>query len=255
MYPPEEWLGEAIEEHELPVHDTALCLVDVYGLGYHPDDPEPASSPALCSTSSVPEIERIVVDHIEPVLSAARRIGLPVVYVNNSSPRIELMRGSFGRQELLVTDLRIDELFAEPEADGLEYERGDNHFVSISKLLAPEPGEYFVRKHVHSGFFETRLDSLFRNLGTRWIVFAGFALDACLLATTLDALYRGYEVVVLRDCTLGCDKPDEASTLSFTKRMVTWIEMMVGRTTTSQAFIQAVGQATVGPSAGQESPN
>ena len=88
-----------------------------------------------------------------------------------------------------------------------------------------------------------------------WIVFVGFALDACLLATTLDALYRGYEVVVLRDCTLACDKPDEASTLSFTKRMVTWIEMMVGRTATSQAFIQAVGQATVEPSARQESPN
>jgi len=51
------------------------------------------------------------------------------------------------------------------------------------------------------------------------------------------------------------DGLEKASTLSFTKRMVTWIEMMVGRTTTSQAFIQAVGQATVGPSAGQESPN
>jgi nicotinamidase-related amidase len=255
MYPPERWLGEEVEEQELPNPGTVFCLVDVYGLGHHPDDPAPAPSPALCSTSSVAEIERIAVKHIKPALLAARQLRLPIVYLNNSSPRIELMRSSFGRQELLVTDLRIDDLFAEPDADGLEYQRGDDRFVSISKLLAPEPGEYFIRKHVYSGFFETRLDSLLRNLGARWIIFLGFALDACLLATTLDALYRGYEVVVLRDCTLACDKPDEAATLTFTERMITWIEMMVGRTSTSQALIEAAKHLTVTPrGVAQESP-
>ena|SRR5712692_4458217 len=146
MYPPERWLGETVEGHEPPIPGTGSASSTSYGVGYHPDDPAPASSPALCSTSSVAEIERIVVEHIKPALSAARELGLPIVYVNNSSPRIELMRSSFGQQELLVTDLRIDELYAEPEADGLEYQRAENHFVSISKLLAPEPGEYFVSR-------------------------------------------------------------------------------------------------------------
>jgi ureidoacrylate peracid hydrolase len=138
-----------------------------------------------------------------------------------------------------VTGHAIDELFAERSADDQEYHRGNSTFVEISKLIAPQPGEHFIRKHVHSGFYETRLDSLLRNLGTETIVFVGFALDACLLATMLDAMYRNYDIVLLRDCTLACDLPSEAESLSFTNRMVTWVEMMVGWTATSQQFVTA----------------
>jgi len=111
--------------------------------------------------------------------------------------------------------------------------------VEISKLLAPQVGDYFVRKHAYSGFFETRLDSLLRNLRVETIVFVGFSLDVCLMCTMLDALNLNYEVVLLRDCTLASDLPDEAASLAFTRRMVTWAEMVVGRTTTSVEFIAA----------------
>jgi hypothetical protein len=38
----------------------------------------------------------------------------------------------------------------------------------------------------------------------------------------LDALNRNYRIVLLRDCTLASDTPEEATTLAFTQRMITW---------------------------------
>jgi ureidoacrylate peracid hydrolase len=244
MFPPENWEGEAVETREIRLATTAFCLVDVYGLGQHPDDPEPHAAPPLSSASSVGAEGAVIQDHIHPTLLAARQTRLPIIYVNNSAPRIALMNGRFARHEQRVTGHAIDELFAERSADDAEYHRGESRFVEISKLIAPEAGEYFVRKHVHSGFYETRLDSLLRNLGIETIVFVGFALDACLLATMLDAMYRDYDIILVRDATLACDLPHEAETLSFTNRMVTWVEMMVGWTTTSAEFITACEAVT-----------
>ena len=136
----------------------------------------------------------------------------------------------------------MDSLLSERMADDLEYTRSDSRYVEISKLLAPAPGEYFVRKHAYSGFFGTRLDALLRNLDIKTIIFVGFSLDCCLLATMIDALAYNYDVILLRDCTLATDLEDELESLSFTRRMITWSEMIVGCSTSSQEFINACDQ-------------
>ena len=47
MYPPGEYLGHAEENLELPLGETAFMLIDVYGLGYSPGEPEPEMARAL----------------------------------------------------------------------------------------------------------------------------------------------------------------------------------------------------------------
>ena len=237
QYPPDGWAGEITEDVDVEVTRSAFCLVDVYGLGLHPDDEVPHEYPALSSEASLHREVPILKEHVLPTLEAARAVGLPVIYVNNSAPRIEFSKGQLGMLLERVTGYRMEDLMSEPDADDLEYHRSASRFVQISKLLEPKPGEYFIRKHAYSGFHETRLDSLLRNLDIRSIVFVGFSLDVCLGATMLDALNRDYEVILLRDCTLACDTPEESETLAFTTRMITWAEMVVARTTTSKAFI------------------
>jgi nicotinamidase-related amidase len=94
--------------------------------------------------------------------------------------------------------------------------------------LEPHPDEYYVRKHVYSAFFDTRLDTLLRNLGTRNLVVAGFWADICMLATALDAFYRNYRVIWLRDGTLG----DQEWTIR-------WFENAIGYTVTTTDFAAA----------------
>jgi nicotinamidase-related amidase len=246
MYPPEEFHGKTDAVFDIDASHVAFCLVDVYGLGHHPDDEPAHEYPALSSAGSVPVEAGIIREAIHPSLLAARRAGLPIVYVNNSAPRIALRESAFGELLDRVMGMPMDEILAERVADGLEYTRGDGRFVEISKLLAPEPGEYFIRKHAYSGFFGTRLDALLRNLDVKTLVMVGFSLDCCLLATMIDALQLDYEVVLLRDCTLATDLEDELDGLRFTNRMITWAEMIVGRTATSAAFIEACDQLAVG---------
>ena len=59
MYPPEAYLGYAEELLSLPLSETAFMLVDVYGLGYYPGEPEPAR-PALFYRNST-AVERAVI--------------------------------------------------------------------------------------------------------------------------------------------------------------------------------------------------
>jgi nicotinamidase-related amidase len=239
LYPPERWAGEQVDNVEFDLARTAFCLVDVYGLGHHPEDGQAHEYPALSSASSVGAEGEVVREAISPALAAARKLRLPIIYVNNAAPRIGFSQGALGRLLHRVTGYRMEELLAERYADDFEYHRGDSRFVEISHLISPQAGDYFIRKHAYSGFFESRLDSLLRNLGIENIIFVGFSLDVCLMCTMLDALNLNYEVILLRDCTLASDLPEEAETLAFTRRMITWAEMAVGRTATSNEFIEA----------------
>ena len=57
-----------------------------------------------------------------------------------------------------------------------------------------------VDKHRISGFWDTPLDSILRNLGTRSILFAGVNIDQCVMCTLTDANFLGYGCVMLEDC-------------------------------------------------------
>jgi len=57
-----------------------------------------------------------------------------------------------------------------------------------------------VDKYRISGFWDTPLDSILRNLGTRTILFAGVNTDQCVMCTLTDANFLGYGCVLLDDC-------------------------------------------------------
>jgi len=137
----------------------------------------------------------------------------------------------------LNTDM--EHMFAEDDVDPKEYHYGDSDHVKISKLLTPRENEYFIRKHVYSGFVGTRLDELLRYLDIKNLFTVGFSADACLMTTIIDALWRNYKVIMLRDCTLANDFPEEQEELRGTQRMVKMLESLYCVSITSQEFIEA----------------
>ena len=66
--------------------------------------------------------------------------------------------------------------------------------------LADEPHDIRVDKHRMSGFWDTPLDSILRNMGATTLLFGGVNLDQCVLHTLADANFLGYDTLLVEDC-------------------------------------------------------
>ncbi len=243
-----KYLGYAFEEYAADLDRSAFLVIDVYGLGHHPDDLLPSyngdvhlegARPALCWYDSAEHEKVIVRDALFPALTAARECGMPVIYLNNSAPKIGLRHSEFGKVLMRQLNTNMETVFTENEIDPKEYHYGDSDHLKISKLLRPRENEYFIRKHVYSGFVGTRLDLLLRHLDIKNLFVVGFSADACLFTTIVDALWHDYKCILLRDCTLANDYPEEQAELLGTKRMIKMMESLYCVSVTSEEFISA----------------
>lgn len=65
--------------------------------------------------------------------------------------------------------------------------------------LNPKGADIQVTKHRFSGFWDTDLDAILRNLGIRTLLIGGVNLDQCVMTTLEDASFLGYDVVLVED--------------------------------------------------------
>lgn len=225
-YPVGAPLGHIEEVFELEVDRTVFLIIDVYGLGFGQE----------AMSAAVPELYRkwvrdnrnVVVDNIVPAKAAAKKLGLPVVYLTNYlSPALG------GQSELRNISLRVDGI------DLLEAWKEPNDVLSISDIIAPAEGDFLVKKQLYSGFFETHLDSLLRRLDARNLVAVGFESQVCLGTTVTDAMYRNYGVWVLRDAIATSEWPETVEGRWANFMAVRFIETHVGLTCTTQQWVQA----------------
>lgn len=117
-------------------------------------------------------------ERLSGLKGAAKRAGVPVIYVNDNFGR---WRSDFRQQ---VAHCLEDDCAGRP----------------LVELLRPDEKDYFVLKPMHSGFYSTTLEVLLDRLGVRRVVITGFAADMCVLYTANDAHMRDYQIVVPRDC-------------------------------------------------------
>jgi len=233
-YPGDSPIGASFKSMQINLAETALLLIDVYHAAEKPE------AKALINSRWDQAWWQIVDERLTPLVRAARQDKIPIVYVTNSSPRIEINRSAFGSRlnESLGFDPTVD--FREREVNPDEFDTGEPIQLVIPPQIARQPGDYYIRKHTYSGFFETRLDSLLSNLGARYLLCAGFVADCCVFFTLGDALFRGYQAILLRDCTLAGDLPGEVETFSQTQRITQLIESILCPTTTSEEFLTAL---------------
>ncbi len=231
-YPVGAPLGHVEEQFELELDRTAFLIIDVYGQGYGDE----------AVSEDVPEAYRkwaqdhraMVLDHIVPAKAAAKRLGLPVVYLTNYlSPALT------AQSQLRAISLRVDGV------DLLEAWKEPNNILSISDVIAPGEGEFLVRKQLYSGFFETHLDSLLRSLDVVNLVAVGFESQVCLGTTLTDAMYRNYRVWAVRDAIATAEWPETAAGNWANFMAVRFIETHVGLTCTTRQWVEACAAAVV----------
>jgi nicotinamidase-related amidase len=88
----------------------------------------------------------------------------------------------------------------------------------VVQQLVPQRDDYFVLKPRHSGFFQTPLDLLLRDLGARKLILCGLTTDSCVLFTANDAYLRGFEIIVPADCSAAVTTSRHAAALGQMRR-------------------------------------
>jgi nicotinamidase-related amidase len=234
FYPGEAPLGATVKTVSLPADQTALLLVDVYHAAEKPE------GKALVHSLYEQAWWEIVDDRLPPLIGAARAMGMPVIYAMNSAPRIDMPHSAFGRRLQESLGFNPELHFCEPTVDPLEYAHGELVQLAIPPSIAPRPEDYYIRKHTYSAFFETRLESLLTNLGVRTVICAGFVTNCCLFFSMGDALFRGFEMVLVRDCTLAAEMPGEVEGFPMTERMILWIESILAPSATAADVTRAM---------------
>jgi nicotinamidase-related amidase len=81
----------------------------------------------------------------------------------------------------------------------------------------------FRREQGLTGFYATGLDPYLRNTGVTTVVVTGVSLNIAVLGTAIEAMNRGYTVVVPEDC-VASDPPEYAATaLRYTMRNIAYV--------------------------------
>jgi nicotinamidase-related amidase len=107
----------------------------------------------------------------------ARKIGIPVIYVNDNF-------GDWRSEKEVLMGRCL-------EAKGAEFVRP----------LLPDSEDYFVLKPMHSAFYMTPLDVLLLHLQVEVLILTGLTSISCITVTAHDANMRGFDIYIPPDCS------------------------------------------------------
>jgi len=228
----------------MKTEECALVLVDCWDKHY--------------IDSHLDRTNQITVERIAPVIGACRSAGIAVVhapspptarkypqwlaYAGDSelgpfagAPAPDWPPESFRKKEGDYAQ------FGKPVEKGLEqWRKTEGEERLIVGDIAPQPGDFVIATG-------EQLHRLLRHRKIVYLLYAGFAANMCVPGRdygTRAMQRRGYNTILLRDCTTAIEGHETAEGGWLTKAAILNHEMIIGHTTTSSALIEACEGAT-----------
>lgn len=177
----------------IDLNRSALVVVDMQNDFCHPDgwlgnlgvDINPARAP---------------ISPLQQLLPTLREADVPIIWLNwgnrpdklNLSPALLHVYNPQGDGIGLGDPLPIS---------GAPVLEAGSWAAAVVDELKPSEDDIHVNKYRMSGFQDTELDSILRNLDVTTLLFAGVNVDQCVLCTLQDANFRGYDCLLLEDCS------------------------------------------------------
>ncbi len=177
---------------------TALIVIDMQNDFCHPQG-------WLASIGVDVAPARQPIKPLQAVLPTLRSLGVPVLWLNwgNRPDKLNLSPSALHVYNGDGQSVGLGDVLP-----GAPCDASQNHMLqagswgaAVVNELVKAPTDISIDKYRMSGFQDTCLDSVLRNLDIQTILFAGVNADQCVLATLMDANFSGYDCVLLQDCS------------------------------------------------------
>lgn len=178
---------------------TAVLIVDMQNDFCHPDG-------WLASIGVDVSPTRALIARLARYVPKLRSAGLPILWVNWGN-RPDLLNISPSLLNVYDPNGAGVGLGAALPANGSPVLQAGSWAAAVVDELTVDPADIRIDKYRMSGFWDTPLDSILRNLGVGTLLFAGVNLDQCVMCTLQDANFLGYDCILMEDCAATTSPP------------------------------------------------
>jgi len=148
-----------------------------------------------------------IIDNLKTFLNEAENNDIPIIFVEDSHTKKDPELDVWGEH-------------------AMEGSKGSERVRGLKDIDGVE-----IKKGTFDAFYDTELESILKSKGIDKVILTGVSTDICVQNTAAGALYRGYEITVLKDCTAAISEDKHNDALQYME------EIFGARITNSKTII------------------